>query len=326
MPLEIKQLRYAVLAADTRSFASAASMLSIKQATLSRRIATLEHRLGVKLFERTTRGSLPTPAGEAFVDSARRILHEIDALHASVKALGAGEAGDLTVGFCTPLASGNLRFAFVEFMRRYPNVYLHGVERDRCRLFHDLQAGIIDLAVITGEIPDTRLQRRPLWSEKIMVAMPQGHPMATAERIFWSDLREETFILTTQDPGPDLADLLRARLAEPGRAIRVLMQDVSRENVLNMVSAAGFLTLVPEASLGAVHGDVVLREIRDLLGQSHIDYDAYWRGDNQSPALRRFLKLLSDRFPAARPQQMEAGSINGDARVAAFPINSIAAP
>lgn len=325
MPLEVKQLRYAVLAADTRSFARAASMVRIKQATLSRRIADLEQRLGVKLFERTTRGAVPTPAGDAFVDAARRILNEIDALHASVRALGTGEAGDLTIGFCTPLASGNLRFAFVEFMRRYPNVYLHGVERDRCRLFHDLQAGIIDLAVITGEIPDSRLQRRALWSEKIMVALPQGHPMATAERIFWSDLRDETFILTTQDPGPDLADLLRARLAQPGRSIRVLMQDVSRENVLNMVSAAGFLTLVPEASLGAVHGDVVLREIRDLIGQSHIDYDAYWRADNESPALRRFLKLLSDRFPAAHSGQLGAPEMNGDARVATFPLNSISA-
>lgn len=58
MSIELRQLRYAVLTADTQSFSRAAATLNVKQSTLSRRVLQLEDRLGVKLFERTTRGRI----------------------------------------------------------------------------------------------------------------------------------------------------------------------------------------------------------------------------------------------------------------------------
>jgi DNA-binding transcriptional LysR family regulator len=57
MSIELRQLRYAVQTADTQSFSRAAATLNVKQSTLSRRVLQLEDRLGVKLFERTTRGA-----------------------------------------------------------------------------------------------------------------------------------------------------------------------------------------------------------------------------------------------------------------------------
>jgi DNA-binding transcriptional LysR family regulator len=65
MSIGIKQLRYAVATADTTSFSRAASALNVKQSTLSKRIALLEDRLGIALFERTTRGAVPTESGKA---------------------------------------------------------------------------------------------------------------------------------------------------------------------------------------------------------------------------------------------------------------------
>lgn len=272
-------------------------MLRIKQATLSRRVSDLEHRLGIKLFERTTRGAMPTQAGTAFISSARRILGDIDELQLQVRAIRNGEAGELTIGFSTSLASGNLRFALVEFQRRYPDIRLNGLEGDRGRLNHALHSGQIDFAIVTGQIGEAGLCRRPLWSERIMVALPEGHALEEAERIYWSDLRHQGFVLPRHDPGPDLVDLLRARLSEPGYAPDIETQNVSRENVLVMVSAGWFLTLVPESALGVTHPGIVLRDVHELTGQTRIDYCCYWRSDNHSPALRRFLGLIRDRYP-----------------------------
>jgi DNA-binding transcriptional LysR family regulator len=70
--IEIRQLRYAVLTADTQSFLRAAAAPNVKQSTLSRRVMQLEDRLGVKLFERTTRGAEPTVNGKVFIEQARR--------------------------------------------------------------------------------------------------------------------------------------------------------------------------------------------------------------------------------------------------------------
>lgn len=297
MPLETKQLRYAVLAADMMSFSKAASFLNIKQATLSRNVLNLEHRLGLKLFERQTRGAILTPAGIPIIDTARRILTEVDNLKNRARAIRNGDAGELTIGFCSSLTAGDLRFAIVEFQRRFPDVRLNGVERDRDFLHHALHAGVIDLAVVTGALADPAIKRRSLWSERVLVALPEGHPLAEVERVYWHDLRREAFVLGTQDPGPDLMRLLRARLTEPGYEPEVETQDVSRENVVAMVSAGWFLTLVSELALGFQHPGIVFREVHELTGQARIDYGCYWRSNDNSPALRRFLGLIRERYP-----------------------------
>lgn len=301
MPLETKQLRYAVLAAETRSFSKAAALLRIKQATLSRNVLHLEHRLGVKLFERQTRGAILTPEGLPIIDTARRILSEVDNLKKHARAMRNGDAGELTIGFCSSLTAGDLRFAIIEFQRRFPDVRLNGVERDRSFLHHALHAGMIDLAVVTGDFVDPAVKRRSLWSERVLVALPEEHPLAEAKRVYWHDLRHETFVLGTQDPGPDLMRLLRARLAEPGYEPDVETQDVSRENVVAMVSAGWFLTLVSESALGFQHPGIVFREVHESTGQARIDYGCYWRTDDTSPALRRFLGLIRERYPDTSP-------------------------
>ncbi|AKM11053.1 LysR family transcriptional regulator [Croceicoccus naphthovorans] len=299
MSLETKQLRYAVLAAEMRSFSRAAALLRIKQATLSRNVWLLEHRLGVKLFERRTRGAAVTPEGTPIIATARRILTEIDNLQTRARAMRSGDAGELTIGFCSSLTAGDLRYAIVEFQRRFPDVRLNGVERERGFLHHALHAGVIDLAVVTGELADPGVKRRSLWSERVLIALPETHPLVEAERIYWPDLRRQTFVLGTQDPGPDLMRLLQARLAEPGYEPDVEAQDVSRENVLAMVSAGWFLTLVSESALGVNHPGIVFRELHEPTGQARIDYGCYWRSDDTSPALRRFLGLIRERYPDA---------------------------
>jgi predicted transcriptional regulator of viral defense system len=85
--IEVRQLRYAVLAADQHSFARAARTLNVKQSTLSRTIADLEHRLRIQLFDRTSRGAIPTDTGKNFLSIARRIITDIDNLQTTARAV-----------------------------------------------------------------------------------------------------------------------------------------------------------------------------------------------------------------------------------------------
>lgn len=98
MGIEIRQLRYAVMTADTQSFSRAAA-LNVKQSTLSRQVMQLEHRLGVKLFERTTRGAEPTENGRAFIEQARRIVTAVENLLTTARAVSYGEQGRVAVGY-----------------------------------------------------------------------------------------------------------------------------------------------------------------------------------------------------------------------------------
>lgn len=298
MPHDITALRYAVLAADNRSFARAATTMGVKQSTLSRRISLLESRIGMTLFERSTRGAVPTEAGRSFMELARGILADLDGLIANSRDIGAGRVGTLGLGFSTSLASGNMRAIIVDFVEHHNDVRIVGMENDRCRLSQALHARAIDFAVVSGEIPAQGLQRRPLWSERVMVVLPEVHALSAKERIYWTDLRMERFILPRQDPGLDLADLLMARLGEPGRRPDVVTHDVTRDNVINMVSLGRFLTLTTETALGRTLPGLVLREVFEASGQTHhIDYAGYWRSDNSNPTLARLLKRIAERYP-----------------------------
>ena len=118
MTIEVRQLRYAVLTADTRSFSRAATALNMKQATLSLRVTQLEDKLGIKLFTRSTRGAEPTEMGQVFLESARRIITDIDNLQTTARAVSYGEQGRLAVGYSSSLMAGNLKQTFSEYPRQ----------------------------------------------------------------------------------------------------------------------------------------------------------------------------------------------------------------
>lgn len=127
MPIELKQLRYAVATADTKSFSRAASALNVKQSTLSKRIALLEDRLGIALFEWSTRGTVPTETGKAFLEVARWIVIDVDNLKTTARSVQYGEIGRVVVGFTNSLSIGNLRSLLGEFLERFSDVQLDGV-------------------------------------------------------------------------------------------------------------------------------------------------------------------------------------------------------
>lgn len=297
MPIEIRQLRYAVVAAETRSFRRAAEILNVKQSTLSKRILLLEQRLGIILFERSTRGAIPTGAGADLLDAASRIVGDIDNLRNTARAIGCGEAGSLVVGFCSSLSAGNLRITVADYLKRFPAVRLNGVEGTRERVWQGLKSRAIDVAILADNLTEAGIVKRSLWPERILVALPDHHDLANAERIYWPDLRNETFLLPSQYPGPDITDLLFARLAEPGRKPNIVVQDISRENVLHMLPVSGFVSLTSETGIGVTYPGIVLREIHDLTGHARVDLAAYWREDNDNQALQRFFDLINERYP-----------------------------
>jgi DNA-binding transcriptional LysR family regulator len=78
----------------------------------------------------------------------------------------------------------------------------------------------------------------------------------------------------------------------------MVRHDISRESIKSLVGAGFGVGLTIEASLGANFAGVVHREVRDGTGQTRVRHSAYWRQDNENPALAGFLKLLRERYPS----------------------------
>lgn len=294
--IELRQLRYLIAAAEAGSFSRAARGMNIKQATLSRHILEVEKRLGMVLFNRKTRGATLTGDGATYLRIARRIMKEWDELNTWVKATNEGNAGKLAVGFYTSLSAGNLRATLSEFGERYPEVKLRGFERGREMLLGGIENGLLDIAIMIGEAPHQGLMRRPFWSERILVAMPEEHRLATCERIHWTDLVGERFLLTERDPGPETHNMLLGKLGMPGYSPEIDMDDIGRETVLSTIALGGHLSIVAESALGIQVPGVTFREVQEANGHMRIGFSGYWRADNENTVLRRFLDFVAARY------------------------------
>jgi DNA-binding transcriptional LysR family regulator len=227
--LNLDYLQHAIAAADYGSFRQAAEVLSIKQSTIGRSIRLLEHIFGAYLFERSSGGVRPTPAGRHFLRVARSIVEQLDALAAITRASGRGEGGRLAVGFCTSLAAGHLRVMLLDLLQKFPQIELVTVERRRAHLTMALCNGVLDVLILTGGRSIPNIRRKSLWNERVLVVLPAQHPLAERELIYWTDLRGETVVLSHYDPGSEIEDLLVSKLFPPtiDRRLNVTMSAVA---------------------------------------------------------------------------------------------------
>jgi DNA-binding transcriptional LysR family regulator len=296
--IALSQLQHAVAAADCGSFRQAADVLSIRQSTLSRSIRLLEHQFGACIFDRSSGGVRATPAGRHFLRIAHSILEQLDALASITRAAGRGETGRLAIGFCTSLTAGNLRASLLDLRQRFPQIELAAVERRRTHLATALRNGVLDVLIVTGSMPLLNSSTKPLWNERLFAVLPAEHSLATREVVYWTDLRNETVILSQYDPGQEIEDLLVSKLVSPVERPRIARHDVSRGVVKSLVTMKTGISIVLESDVGANFSGLVYRELRDGTGPSVLGYSAYWQDDNENPALETFLKLLSERYPS----------------------------
>lgn len=128
------------------------------------------------------------------------------------------------------------------------------------------------------------------------MALPDRNPLAARDKLYWSDLSEERFLLTERDPGPETRDMVMSKLWMPGYAPKIELDDVSRETVLSLVALGEHITIVAESVLGIQVPGVVFREVHENSGHVRIGFSGYWREDNGNAALHRFLECIADRY------------------------------
>lgn len=302
--VELRHLRAAVAAADCGSLRQASEHLMIRHSALSRLVRQLEHLVGATLFERSSTGVMPTAAGQSVLRVSRIILEQVEAMLAAAGSCGRGEAGCLKMGFCTSISAGNLRATIVEFRRSLPQVELATVERPRTSLMRALRNGTLDIIIVPGQKPHRDAETLPVWSERTLALVPNDHPLATHEFVYWTDLRGQTILVSEDDPS-GIEDLLIAKLMPDGHRPTIERHDVSRSIIKSLISMGLGIGLVMESDVGASFAGLIYRELRDGAGPCRIAFYAHWRDDNENPALKRFLNLLAELYPSPSPAPAE---------------------
>ena len=148
-----------VAVAEEESFAGGARRLSMSPPAVTRAIAMLETRLGVKLLTRTTRHVRATDAGLRYLDSARRILADTEEADEAAAGIHAAPRGQLAVTAPVLFGSMFVTPAIVGYLERYPDVTLNAVFLDR--VVNLLEEGL-DVGVRIGELPDSSMRAIPV--------------------------------------------------------------------------------------------------------------------------------------------------------------------
>ncbi|PJI44684.1 MAG: LysR family transcriptional regulator [Rhizobium sp.] len=291
LAFDLRHLKYAMLVAEHGSFRRAADATNIPQSTISRRIQLLEAQLGVALFERSRTGARPTHSGERFIREATFGAEHLSQAVSDLRQIQRGYSGVLRVGLVGSLASGFLADLFFRYRRTFPNIDIKVDENCSQSSAASVLNGRSDVAFVCGAPRLIGCHTRELWSERIFLAVPTWHRLASSEGVTLDDIRGEAFIVRADGAGSEIEDYLVRRLSAPSFRPRIVAQNVGRENLLNLVARGFGLTLTSESALGTSYSDVTFVPLSTPA--EAVDFSVLWRTTNENPALRTLLKLCA---------------------------------
>lgn len=295
-PFTLRQLQYALAVGEALSFRRAAERCRVAQPSLSAQIAALEGALGVRLFERSRRQVLVTPAGVALLEGARAVLAAAEALVESARGASDPFSGRLRLGVIPTVSPYLLPSAAPALRRAYPRLRLEWLEEKTEVLVARLQAGAIDGALLALEAELGEVEHEIVAQDPFVLAAPRGHPLAVHRGpARAADLRGAAVLLL------DEGHCLRAQALEVctrARARENEFRATSLPTLVQMVASGAGVTLLPRLSVPTETrtGQLALREFASPA--PHRTIALVWRP--RAPvgsALREVARTLREAYP-----------------------------
>ena len=289
---ELRQLRCFVAAAEELHFGRAAARMNMTQPPLSRQIQLLEHVLGVKLLDRTSRAVKLTPAGRVFLLEARRILRLTESAALATRRIASGEAGTITLGFTAASGYSFLPRLLLQRASHAPNIDVALKEMVSSEQVDSLLTGRIDVGLLRPPITRSEFTTLKVASERLVAALPFGDPRLGEASLTLKDFAPPSpLIMYAPDGARYFHDMLAGLFKAEGIA-PVTIQSLSQiHSMLALVRAGIGAALVPEAAMSLHFDDVHFRPVETSPPQP-VELYAAWRTDNDNPALAGFLDLL----------------------------------
>jgi DNA-binding transcriptional LysR family regulator len=280
---ELFQLRCFVVVAEELHFSRAATRLFMTQPPLSRQIQLLEHAIGVRLLERSTRAVTLTTAGQSFYLNARQLLKQADAAAIEARRIDTGQAGRVTLGF-TAVAGYDLipelLFAAKSALPQLDIVLKEMVSLDQIAA---LSSNVIDIGFIRPLSTQDSFSSALLLAEPLLLAVHASNPLARKRKIVPADLRSEPLIMHSPDEGKYFYNLITALLTSAGVHPSYVQYLEQNHTILSLVRKGLGAAIVPASARHLQFPNVVFKP----LWKSEIQAEIYlvWRPDSHNPAL-----------------------------------------
>lgn len=293
MNLELRQLRYFVAVAEELHFGKAALRLHMTQPPLSQAIQALEELLGAALFVRSRRAVALSPAGQALLPEARRLLTQAATFPELVRRAAGGEAGRLTLAFVSSADYSILPPFLRNYRTAYPDVQITLQEATTDLQVDDLLQARIDAGFLIAPLSDKArvdLDYLKLLAEPLILAAPSGQAGPGEGAVWLRDVPPLPLIIFPRQIAPGLHDAILSCFGAAGLTPQIGQEAIQMQTIVGLVSAGMGLALVPQSVSNLMRPGVQYRALHDPTPQ--VETGLAWRRDNDSPVLKGFLDLL----------------------------------
>jgi DNA-binding transcriptional LysR family regulator len=293
--MKVRELKALVTLAEELHFGRAADRLGIAQPQLSEMIRRIETEAQLPIFTRRPQVAV-THGGEVLVETARRVLAELQAGTNQARAVAAGRTGRVSLGFSPVSMCSDLPEVLRSFAHANPHVELNLVEGTTEPLRRSLDQGSLDLIIARDSAPDSGVSVIRFAQDHINIILPVGHPAAESDPIPPERLAGEEFTIFPRALAPQYRDRIVRWTLESG-----LKPHFTREVESWMANVA-----LVSAGLSLAFGTALLSRI-GVPGVVYRNLDAKpldvsfwmsWRPDSLSPAAERFVEHVR----ATRPE------------------------
>lgn len=289
--MDIQQLKYFLTVVETGTFTAAADKCHVSQPSLSLLIAKLENEAGGSLFDRGRSGARLTARGQSLLPHAREILHEVEAARRDWMALDGFEHGEVVLGCLPTTGTYILPRILRTFRKKFPRLEVRLREESSPLLAETLRRGDVDLALVDEAGTGPGLSWNVLFSEPLLVAVPEAHPLAPRGAIGIEALRDEPLIIMKSGHGfrTIVTDFLETRGILP----RVVYESAGIDTVQALVEAGLGLSLVPRMvrkSEGIAYLDILPPTPTRTISLAQRE------GQGLSPAATALKEMIQDGF------------------------------
>jgi DNA-binding transcriptional LysR family regulator len=299
MNIELRHLRYFVAVAEESSFTAAAQRVHVAQQVLSTQIRQLEDAIGTQLLNRTNKGATLTPAGAAFLTSARETLADLDRGVAAARNAARAVTGTLSVGLGSGCENETRTRLLSTFELAYPDVEIKIQSFDMTQPSAGLLDHSSDVALVRPPVAAAGIELTVVRSEPRMFVLPAGHPLADRAELSLADVAGLPFV--TADLATDGCEphawqhdwLIKPR---PGGDVPIIGATARTvDDWCEHVAAGHGIGLCP-ASAARFHGRPGVCFVPSA-GLPAALMCAAWRTGDTRPAVRHFVSLAAESEP-----------------------------
>ena len=252
-------LKLFISVADEGRLTAAAEREHLALAAVSKRRSDLETLVGTTLLYRRPRGVELTPAGQAFLHHARRIMDNIERLQAELSEYGEGVRGHVRIHSNTSAIIAFLPQDLSAFSRLYPEIKIDLQERVSSEIIAAVRDGLTDIGIFAGHVAAPDLQQLSYRQDRLVLMTPIDHPLAGRESIAFNEALAFDFIGLQQDAS--LQSLLNEQANLAGKALRMRIQVRSFDAICRMIHHGMGVGVLPEQTIYRDLGDLQLKSI-----------------------------------------------------------------